>query len=448
MAKANFKNRTLFISDNLPVLRGLNSETVDLIYLDPPFNSKKQYKAPIGTPAEGQSFDDTWRWTDLDDRWLGEIDRRNEALSTVIRAARLTQGDGTAAYLTMMGIRLLELHRALKPTGSIYLHCDPIASHYLKASMDAIFGKENFKNDIVWFYPNSGFKAKSKKFHQVNDNLLYYAKTNGRHIWNEQREKLDKPKKQPLRKFNSITKKADMVRDGDGKILYKVTTDKLINSVWRISMLNTGPERTGWKTQKPLALLQRIIKTSSNPGDMVLDPFAGCATACVAAEMESRQWIGIEACENATDIIQVRLDEADLGSLGSLEDISRKVIIERKAPRRTDEEGIALAKKRKTRAYKTEENFNKLYGEQRGLCNGCGEHFRWQALVFDHIHPQSKDGGDEIDNLQLLCSYCNSTKHDDSMDDLWERLYERESPISPAGWKYLKQRGCKDWRIT
>ena len=150
MAKANFKNRTLFISDNLPVLRGLNSETVDLIYLDPPFNSKKQYKAPIGTKAEGQKFDDTWRWTDLDERWLGEIDRRNEALSTVIRAARLTQGNGTAAYLTMMGIRLLELYRVLKSTGSLYLHCDDTASHYLKAAMDAVFGATNFRNEINW----------------------------------------------------------------------------------------------------------------------------------------------------------------------------------------------------------------------------------------------------------------------------------------------------------
>lgn len=143
----NWKNRTLFINDNLPVLRGMNSKTVDLIYLDPPFNSKRQYKAPIGTKAEGQKFDDTWRWTDLDVRWLGEIDRRNQALSAIIHAARLTQGDGTAAYLTMMGIRLLELHRVLKPTGSIYLHCDDTANSYLRLSMDAVFGKGNFRNE-------------------------------------------------------------------------------------------------------------------------------------------------------------------------------------------------------------------------------------------------------------------------------------------------------------
>lgn len=442
MAKVNFKNRTLFIKDNLLVLRGMNSGTVDLIYLDPPFNSKKQYKAPIGTPAEGQSFDDTWRWTDLDDSWLGEIDRRNEALSAVIRAARLTQGDGTAAYLTMMGIRLLELHRVLADTGSIYLHCDPTASHYLKASMDAIFGKDNFRNDIVWFYPNSGFKAKSRKFHQVNDNLLYYVKTNGRHVWNEQREKLDKPKKQPLRKFNSVTKKADMVRDGDGKPLYKVVTDKLINSVWRIAMLNTGPERTEWKTQKPLALLQRIIKTSSNPGDLVLDPFAGCATCCVAAEMEGRKWIGIEACGEATIIIRNRLDEAALGNLGRTRP---RAIIKRSVPRRTD--APPPAKPKRTRGYKSVENLGILFGRQLGRCNGCGNDYHVKDFHHDHIHPRFKDGSDDIDNLQLLCGHCNSTKHTNSMEYLWMRLNEQQLPVSPAGQKYLKQSGYKYWRI-
>lgn len=174
MAKVNFNNRTLFISDNLPVLRGLNSETVDLIYLDPPFNSKKQYKAPIGTKAEGQKFDDTWRWTDLDERWLGEIDRRNEALSTVIRAARLTQGDGTAAYLTMMGIRLLELHRVLKSTGSIYLHCDDTANSYLRLSMDAVFGKDNFRNEIIWKRQSSN-NASGSRAGRIADHILFYS---------------------------------------------------------------------------------------------------------------------------------------------------------------------------------------------------------------------------------------------------------------------------------
>ena len=191
-------------------------------------------------------------------------------------------------------------------------------------------------------------------------------------------------------------------------------------------MLNTGPERTGWKTQKPLALLQRIIKASSNPGDTVLDPFAGCATACVAAEMEGRQWLGIEACEAGADIIQLRLDQADLGELGTLEDIHRKVTIRDDIPIRTDAEGIALAKEMKTTAYKTKANFDYLYGVQRGHCLGCLEHFKSEGMTFDHRRPQVKGGGHELDNLQLLCGPCNSIKGDDKMEDLKQRLKERD----------------------
>ena len=192
-------------------------------------------------------------------------------------------------------------------------------------------------------------------------------------------------------------------------------------------MLNTGTERTGWKTQKPLALLQRIIKASSNPGDTVLDPFAGCATACVAAEIEGRQWIGIEACEAGADIIQLRLDQADLGELGTLEDIHRKVTIRDDIPIRTDPEGIALAKKQKTKAYKTEDNFDYLYGKQRGDCLGCMEHFKSEGMTFDHRTPQAKGGSDELENLQLLCGPCNSIKGDDTMADLKRRLKKRKA---------------------
>lgn len=367
---------------------------------------------------------------------MGEIDRRNEALNVVIRAARLTQGDGTAAYLTMMGVRLLEMHRVLKQTGSIYLHCDPTASHYLKASLDAIFGKDNFRNELVWFYKNAS--RGKKQWARSHDILLWYSKDIRKYTFN--REAVLIP-------FESGMTAWRYSKGGQaGKPMPKGKTP---DDVITMPSLNTmDKERTGWATQKPLALLNRIIRAGSNPGDLVLDPFAGCATCCVAAEMEDRQWIGIEACENASDIIQVRLDEADLGRLGTQEDASRKVTIQRNVPRRTDDEGIALAKEQKTKAYKTKENLDDLYGKQRGHCNGCGTHYHWKDFHHDHITPQVKDGGHELENLQLLCGNCNSTKHANSMERLWERLYERELPISPAGWKYLKQRGCKDWRIA
>ena len=188
----------------------------------------------------------------------------------------------------------------------------------------------------------------------------------------------------------------------------------------------SAKERTGWKTQKPVALLQRIIKASSNSGDVVLDPFAGCATACEAAEIEGRQWIGIEACEEAIKIIQDRLNKADLGELGSQADARRKVTIRHDIPKRTDPEGVALAKKQTTKAYKTEENFDFLYGKQRGDCKGCYGHYESKDLTFDHITPKSQGGGHELDNLQLLCADCNSTKGDDTMEDLKQRLKDRD----------------------
>ena len=172
----NFRPNTLWINDNLPVLRGMDSGTVDLVYLDPPFNSKREFRAPIGSAAEGQSFDDTWRWDELDVRWLGEIDRRNAGLSAVVNAARAVQGTGTAAYMAFMGVRLLELHRVLKDTGSLWLHCDPTASHYLKLALDAVFGKRSFRNEVVWRRTNA-HPLSIRKFEVVTDSLFYYAKS-------------------------------------------------------------------------------------------------------------------------------------------------------------------------------------------------------------------------------------------------------------------------------
>ena len=172
---------------------------------------------------------------------------------------------------------------------------------------------------------------------------------------------------------------------------------------------------------------------------MVLDPFAGCATACEAAEIEGRQWIGIEACEEATKIIRDRLNEADLGKLGGQANARRKVAIKCKPPRRTDPEGVALAKKRKTgvalakkrktRAYATDENFNFLYGKQRGICNGCGNWLPWEAFSFDHRIPQEHGGSDELDNLQLLCTHCNSTRGTGTMEDLKIRRQKQREKL-------------------
>ena len=147
---ANWKNRTLWTGDNLDIMRGMNSESVDLIYLDPPFNSNRDYSAPIGSEAAGAAFKDTWTLDDVDEAWHGEIADRDPALYAIVDTAGLSHGKGMKSYLIMMSVRLMEMRRLLKETGSIYLHCDPTASHYLKTLMDAIFGAGNFRNEIVW----------------------------------------------------------------------------------------------------------------------------------------------------------------------------------------------------------------------------------------------------------------------------------------------------------
>ena len=169
----NFAARTIWTGDNLDILRGLNSEAVDLIYLDPPFNSNKNYSAPIGSKAAGAAFKDSWTLDDLDVAWLGLIADRHPGMYRVIEAAGTAHGDGMKAYLCMMGTRLLELRRVLAPTGSIYLHCDPTASHYLKLLMDAVFGSLQCRNEIIWKRFN--FHADARRFGVISDRILFYS---------------------------------------------------------------------------------------------------------------------------------------------------------------------------------------------------------------------------------------------------------------------------------
>ncbi len=170
--EANWSNQTVWTGDNLPIMRGMNSECVDLIYLDPPFNSKTNYAAPIGSEAAGAAFRDTWTLADVDIAWLDLIEAKEPALNRVIAAA-MTKSD--KAYLIHMAARLLEMRRILKPTGSIYLHCDPTMSHYLKPVMDAVFGKSNFRNEIIWKRTNAP-TASAYQIGRVHDTVLAYAR--------------------------------------------------------------------------------------------------------------------------------------------------------------------------------------------------------------------------------------------------------------------------------
>jgi adenine specific DNA methylase Mod len=352
----------LYYGDNLQVLREhIAEESVDLIYLDPPFNSKRDYnllfKSPKGVASEAQieAFEDTWHWNEQAEREFDELlHQPNTSVADMMRALRGFLGENDMmAYLTMMANRLLELHRVLKPTGSLYLHCDPTASHYLKIVLDGVFGKALFKNEVVWRRTRGHNDKTLKKYGAIHDVVLYFGKTNDvlfnviRTARNE-----DAPKthdlyqhtagklyrkgdcrapgnRGPLWTWNGITanwrfteEEAERLtregrivfsKGGNPRVLRPI--DPLqgapLQDVWTdIDAINSGAgEFLPYPTQKPLALLERIISSSSNEGDVVLDPFCGCGTAVDAAQKLKRKWIGIDITHLAISLIEKRLKD-------------------------------------------------------------------------------------------------------------------------------------------
>ncbi|MDE2845226.1 MAG: site-specific DNA-methyltransferase [Gemmatimonadota bacterium] len=305
MPDPNWANETMWTGDNLPILRGMNSQSVDLIYLDPPFNSKANYAAPIGSMAAGAEFKDTWTLQDVDVAWLDLIQLKHPRLNRVIDAAMT---DSDKSYLVYMAPRLLEMHRVLKPTGSIYLHCDPTMSHYLKLLMDAIWGRRNFRNEIIWCYSTSG---RTKRFFaKKHDTILLFTKSD-KSYWGDYRIPVSPEYLASHYRQKDENGKQCRIREDAGKVrVYYPDEGMICNDWWEIPYVNSmSKERTGYPTQKPLALLDRIIKASSNEGDMVLDPFCGCATACVAAHNLNRKWVGIDISPKAYELVKRRIQD-------------------------------------------------------------------------------------------------------------------------------------------
>ncbi|MGI9296646.1 MAG: DNA methyltransferase, partial [Gammaproteobacteria bacterium] len=303
MPDLNVSGRTLFICDNVGVLDGMNSECVDLIYLDPPFNSNRHYSAPIGSRAAGAAFKDAWTLDDIDLAWVGQIAERHPGLAAVINAAGLAGGKGDQAYLIFMARRILEMHRILKTTGSIYLHCDPTMSHSLKMLMDSVFGKANFRNEIVWHYRR--MPAKQRQFQRMHDVILFYSARKNKNVFHAPFGELTSASEKTIARaqtkgYNANLKKRMVTVFDWDKYRAAVASGALPSGMFAKESADTGPlmnacwtdipiiaptakERTGYPTQKPLALLERIINASSDEGDVVFDPFCGCATTLVAA---------------------------------------------------------------------------------------------------------------------------------------------------------------------
>jgi site-specific DNA-methyltransferase (adenine-specific) len=356
----------LYFGDNLDVLQRIGSSSVDLIYLDPPFNSKATYnilyKSPVGADSQRMAFEDTWRWEDGAELAVERVRQADVKIFRVLQALQgfLGQSD-LMAYLAMMTVRLLELRRVLRPTGSLFLHCDPTASHYLKTVLDAILGGENFRNEIVWLRSRNpkGSQHAGRKFSPSTDTILYYARSSISPFYEE-------AIRLPLTEIQLIEKyprEDERGRYADGPILcsssmgprpnlvyeykgftpppwgWRMTLDKLkeldaagnlawsksgaprrrlrpsddrgdpVTSFWGdISPVNSqAEERIGYPTQKPLALLERIISAVTLKGQTVLDPFCGCGTAVHAAERLDRQWIGIDITYLAIQVIEDRI---------------------------------------------------------------------------------------------------------------------------------------------
>ncbi len=421
MKPSNLQNRSIFCRDNIDVLQGINTGSIDLIYLDPPFNKNKEFTAPTGSSAEGASFKDWFREEDVKDEWLQTIKEDNIELHNFLNGVKAISNNNyylyNYCYLSYMAIRLIEMQRVLKNTGSIYLHCDPTMSHYIKLLMDIVFGENNFRNEIIWRRATS--HNDGKKYGNITDTIFFYTKTPD-FIWNGKSTATPKspeqlrefypikdkigyyrssdltgplhgsskgsPSTSPWKHYDvhsmgrcwSVPKTGDYAQYIDEKILpgysqiegihnrldaldkaglihhpnkgkwpglkryaeadQGTPPQNLILKPTGFTNYSTKAEYVKYPTQKPSALLEKIIKASSNKGDLVLDPFCGCATTCVASEKLNRQWVGIDVSHAAYDLVRQRLQK-EVTNPDNLLQYQNEVIYSTNPPKRTDLNG-------------------------------------------------------------------------------------------------------------
>ena len=456
----------------------MNSESVHLIATDPPFNKGRDFHATPDSLAKDASFQDRWSWEDdVHEEWVQQLEDDWPKVWHVIQGSKESYGDDMGAFLCFMSVRLLEMRRILRNDGSIYLHCDSTASHYLKTLMDAVFGHDNFRNAISWQRNDGrgkGSQHKPKQWGRNTDTILFYAKSKAAAV-------------QPYRKLSSEEVKKDFPKtDADGRryktgipvfcsksmgarpnLCYEwrgfrnphpsgwrlsrkrleeeyekgnivIRKNKLerrkyedeyngapLDDFWHdVSRITEGVESTGYPTQKPLALYERIINASSSEGDVVLDPFCGCATTCVAAEKLKRHWVGIDIWDGAHEVTVARLMKE--GFLSGPDD-SRPDLLAAKGsitysngpPARTDNAEPAvpyLTTIKRVREppgprMNREQMRTRLLEMYGPICQGCYREFDdTRHLEVDHNTPRSDAGINHISNRILLCGPCNRLK--------------------------------------
>ena len=476
----DIENRTIFINDNLDVMRKLEGETIDLIYLDPPFGNMQTWKANNSKKIteiknyfielqqtkgvfsqenfedifSNVEFDDTWKETDVNKTWQEAIKDYDSKLFSFIDSIDFVISGGKY-YLFYMAVRLLEMKRILKESGSIYLHCDNTMGHYLKGIMDLIFGYENFRNGIVWHYETGGIPKKdfARKYDLIyryskSENYVFYVKN-----------VLEKRSDEVLRRIATGRESATR-----SKGEYRHPSD-----VFKIPAINAmAKERMGYPTQKPLNLLQRIIQASTGEGDLVLDPFCGCATTLIAAESLNRKWMGIDKNKQAFFMNYYRMGTTSMRDIshtkqvteGTLfgettvtvketKDISQRLLKYLRQPRldlpklsdaqknreqdelierdrKIDEEyrQVLAEEARELKGEKKEEYKNRLIEEQRNKCKVCKNDLH-RSPHLDRIVPGSQGGKYTEGNLQVLCARCNLTKSGHDNFFLIKKLYAR-----------------------
>lgn len=470
---ANWQNRTLFVADNIHVMRGMNSDSVDCIATDPPFNAKRMFNAPLGSRSADQRFDDRWRWDEVTDEWHDLIASEHPAIKEIIEAAAVIEGgrvdqktgridtgrtvNSIAAYLAYMAPRIIEMQRILKPTGVLFLQCDTAANAYLRLLLDGVFGRSRFINEIT----RRRAEAKNdpeRRLGNNHDTIFAYGKSR-KWKWNPSYEPYDlkrlqqKYTKREMKELPLADQKTleqyDRIERGRRYTLDNLTSPQKnrpnltyeflgVERVWRwtkermekahaegrivqlapgrvprykryldeqpgrkrddiwLDVVQAESSKVEWTTRKPVSLYRRLIECATDIGDIVLDPFAGCATTCISAEQLQRQWIGIDIDPVAEQVTRDRLaDETRLNM------VDRPVTI-RKSIRRTDVPSIPDAKLRQS-----------LWNRQGRRCANpyCdSENLRAVDLHLDHRIPRVRGGEDDQSNRIALCGNCNSRK--------------------------------------